>query len=76
MYRMLVNHKIRLHITTNCNFCKVLLLLFQYIPNIEHLESNFRIFYPLYGETSVCITENWKSLSFYIVDNSLNNRNT
>ena len=30
---MLVNHEIRLHVTTNSYCCKLLLLLFQYFPN-------------------------------------------
>jgi len=34
MYRMLVNHKFRLHVTTNSNFRTLILLLFQYFPNI------------------------------------------
>ena len=34
MYRILVNHKFRLHITTKSNFHKLILLLFQYYPNI------------------------------------------
>ena len=33
MYRMLVNHKCRVHVTTNSNFRKLLLLLLQYFPN-------------------------------------------
>ena len=33
MNRMLVNYKFRLHVTTNSNFRKLLLLLFQYFPN-------------------------------------------
>ena len=33
MHRMLVNHEFRLDVTTNSNFRKLLLLLFQYFPN-------------------------------------------